>query len=274
MITVLFSLLPALILSLFGGILATWIHLVNRPDKQVEILAIRLSWLALFLYFVWMVIITLYQKQLPFVTVGQLAAFFGFLIWAAHLYIQQKVRQGILVVPPVITVIAMILISMVIGVQPVKTPDIFGSLWVSFHISFAIAGVALIQGAGIHGLGYLILHRQIKKRNFGPLFSLMPSLGDLDRLRTLALLTGWLLVSFGIIGGIIRMALRTEYLKLLTSHVGIAILFWVIISVMAAANRFRWLSHHKLSGFSVILSTFILVLIIISIIVTYPGATG
>jgi HemX protein len=274
MIAVVFSLLPAIILVSFGGLLATWIHLVNRPDNKIETLATRISWIALFLYLAWMIILSVYQGQLPFVSIGQLLAFFGFLIWGAHIYVQRKVKQGILVIAPIITVIAMTLMSLIIGTQPVQVPDMFSSVWVSFHITFAVAGAVLVQGAGIHSLGYVILHRQIKQRKFGPLFTLLPSLEDLARLRTVAILTGWLLISFGMIGGIVWMGIRTEFFEILTGHLGIAIIFWIIISITAVANRFRWLSQYQLSGFSVILSAVILILIFVSIIVTYPGGSG
>jgi hypothetical protein len=135
--SVLFFLLPAVILAMYGGLLATWVHLANRPSSYIEKWALRISWFVLFIYFVWLFLLTIYQKQIPFVSEGQLASLVGFLIWAAHLYAQRRMNQGILVTLPVITVIFLILISLVLGAQPVETPEIFKGYWVSFHISFS-----------------------------------------------------------------------------------------------------------------------------------------
>jgi ABC-type uncharacterized transport system permease subunit len=268
---VLFSLLPAIIVAIFGGLLATWVHLANRPNGYIEKWALRISRFLLLIYFVWIFLLTFYQKQIPFVNVGQLTAFIGFLIWAAHLYSQRRLGQGILVILPILTVIILILSSLALGAQPVEIPDIFKGHVVSFHITFVMAGVALLLGAGVYGLGYLILHRQIKKRSFGPFFSMMPSLNDLDRLRSLTITSGWVLLTLGVLGGAIWMLIRSDLYEALSGHLGIAIVFWVIVSLMTAANRFRWLRQHQLAGFSALISAVMIVLIMMSIIVTYPG---
>lgn len=268
--TVLFSLLPAVILAIYGGLLATWVHLANRPNSYIQNWALRISWFALVIYFCWLFLLTVYQKQIPFVSEGQLAAFIGFLIWAAHLYAQRRMNQGILVTLPVIAVIFLILISLVLGAQPVEPHEIFKGYWVSIHIIFAMAGVALLLGAGVYGFGYLILHRQIKRRKFGPFFSLMPSLNDLNQLRSLTLLSGWILITVGVLGGATWMLIRKELFNALTGHLGIAIIFWGLISLMTLASKFRWLRQHQLAGFSALVSAIIIVLILMSVAITYP----
>jgi len=270
---ILFSLLPAVILAMYGGLLATWVHLANRPNSYIEKWALRISWFTLVVYFIWLLLLTIYQKQIPFVSEGQLAALIGFLIWAAHLYAQRRMNQGILVTLPVIAVIFLILVSLVLGAQPAEIPEIFKGHWVSVHISFAMAGVALLLGAGVYGFGYLILHRQIKRRRFGPFFSLMPSLNDLNRLRSLTLFAGWFLITIGVLGGATWLLMRKELYEALTGHLGIALIFWILISMMTLASKFRWLRQHQLAGFSAFISAVMIILILMSIMITYPGGT-
>ncbi len=268
---ILFSLLPAVIVAIYGALLATWVHLASHPNNFIEKLATRLSWISLLIYFFWLLLISIVQKQIPFTSIGQLAALIGFFIWGAHLYAQKRMKQGILVVLPVITVILLILFSLILGTQPTKTPEIFDGEWVSFHIAFTMAGVALLLGAGVYGFGYLVLHRQIKKRKFGPLFSLMPSLNDLNMLRSLTVSAGWLFVTLGTLFGSIWMLMRTELFDTLHDHLGIALFFWGIITLMTVASRFRWLKQRQLAGFSALLSAVMIALIIISMFITYPG---
>ncbi|UCE67627.1 MAG: cytochrome c biogenesis protein CcsA [Candidatus Zixiibacteriota bacterium] len=270
--SVLFSLLPAVILAIFGGLLATWLHLANRPNSYIEKWALKISWFSLFIYFTWLLLLTVHQKQFPFISAGQLAAFIGLLIWGAHLYAQRMMKQGILVVLPIITVIILILISLVLGAQPADVPDMFKGYWVSFHITFEMAGVALLLGAGVFGFGYLILHRQIKKRKFGPFFSMMPSLSDLNQLRSLTITSGWIFVTAGTLGGTIWILMREELYQALSGYLGIAIIFWGIVTLMTAASRFRWFRQHQLAGFSALISAVMIILIMMSIIITYPGS--
>lgn len=270
---ILFSLLPAVIVAMYGALLATWVHLASHPNKFIEKLATRLSWISLSVYFLWLLLISLVQNQIPFASIGQLAALIGFFIWAAHIYAQKRMKQGILIVLPVVTVIFLILLSLVLGTQPTETPEIFEGEWVSLHIAFTMAGVALLLGAGVYGFGYLVLHRQIKKRKFGPLFSLMPSLNDLNMLRSLTVSAGWLFVTLGILFGSIWMLMRTELFDILRNHLGIALFSWGIITLMALASRFRWLKQRQLAGFSALLSVIMIVLIIMSMFITYLGWT-
>jgi ABC-type uncharacterized transport system permease subunit len=269
-LNILFDLLPAFIVAMYGGLLATWAHLANRPNSHIEKWAMRISWSVLVLYFAWLLLLTVYQRQIPFINVGQLAAFIGFLIWASHLYAQSRIRQGILAVLPILAAAALVMISLVMGAEPVEIPGILKGYWVSIHITLAMAGVALLLGAGVYGFGYLILHRQIKRRSFGPFFSMMPSLNDLNRLRSVTVTSGWIFVTIGVIGGVIWMLINSNLYRAFSSHLGIAVVFWVVVSLMAAASRFRWLGQHRLAGFSALISALMIILIMMSIAVTYP----
>lgn len=273
MLSVLNLLIPSLTLAAYGGLLATWVHLANHPDKYTEKWANRISWFSFGLYFIWILLLSIYQKQIPFITEGQLAALLGFLIWTAHLYVQRKIKQGILVVLPLMAVVIMILISIILGTDYTDPPEMFRGFWAGLHITFSMSGVALLLGTGVYGLGYLVLHHRIKKRKFGPFYSLMPSLGDLSYLRSITLITGWILITMGMVAGAIWMLKRTDFYSLLRGHLGIALIFWAAISIVSAASKFKLLRQRKLAAFSVFLSAVIFMLIIISIIVTYPGAT-
>ncbi len=272
MLSVLNLLIPSLTLAAYGGLLATWVHLANHPDKYTEKWANRISWFSFGLYFIWIFLLSIYQKQIPFITEGQLAALLGFFIWTAHLYVHRKIKQGILVVLPLMAVVTMILISIILGTQYTVPPEMFRGFWVGLHITFSMGGVALLLGTGVYGLGYLVLHHRIKNRKFGPFYSLMPSLGDLSYLRSITLAAGWILITMGMAAGAIWMLKRTDFYSLLKGHLGIALIFWAAISIVSATSKFKLLRQRKLAAFSVVLSAVIFVLIVISIIVTYPEA--
>jgi ABC-type uncharacterized transport system permease subunit len=267
-----FSVFPALMLLLYGGLVATWIHLVREPDGHIESVALRIGWVVLALYLIWMVLITTAQNQVPVATIGQLAAFLGFLVWASQSYVQLRVRQRLLVILPLTAVVLLIFIGVVAGVAPSATPKAILGMGAAFHITLSLAAVAMLLGSGVFGAGALILHRQIAHRAFGPLFSSLPSLDEMNRLRAEAVNVGWLLITVSLASAVVWMRFFRTESKIMESHLHPMLTLWVIVTALAAAARFKWLGKHRLAAASVILAGLVLALILVSILEFFAGA--
>ncbi len=267
-----YSLFPALLLLLYSGLVTTWIHLAHRPDGHIEDVANRFGWVMLALYLVWIALISIWQSQLPIQTIGQLAAFLGFLVWAGQSYVHTRIRQRLLAILPVGAVIALIFIALVGGVQPTNTPKAVQGLGAAFHISLSMAGVAMLLGSGVYGTGALILHRQLAHRTFGPFFSSLPSLEDMNRLRSIAIYVGWLLITVSLASAIVWTAIFRPGTDLIVSHLHPMLLLWAIVSLLAMSARFNWLRQHRLSWLSVLLAALVLILVLVSVIEFFAGA--
>lgn len=76
-----------------------------------------------------------------------------------------------------------------------------GALWSHLHVLLASAGLALVGVAGASGLLYLAHHRRIKAKRRGGLAAGLPSLEALDRVNTVSLGLGFLLLSLGVLSG-------------------------------------------------------------------------
>ena len=266
-----YSLLPALLLLIYGGLLAMWLQLAGRPDQQLEQRAIRAGWLALAMYALWMALMTVAQRQIPVLTVGQLLAFLGLLIWADQTYVQQRIRQRLLVILPLAAVILMLLSSIVIGFKPNGHAAALHSWWSALHISLSLAGVAMLLGSGVYGAGAMILHRQITRREFGPLFNALPPLGDMNRLRSIALYLGWWLVTLSLASSISWMIIERSGSPSFFTHLHAAFGLWLVVSVLALSERKHWLGQHRQARFAVALSALILVLVMASVIEMFVG---
>jgi ABC-type uncharacterized transport system permease subunit len=142
----------------------------------------------------------------------------------------------------------------------------------AFHITLSLAAVAMLLGAGVFGAGALILHRRIARREFGPLFSSLPSLDEMHRLRGEAIFVGWLLITVSLASAVVWMRFFRTDSKIMESHLHPMLTLWAIVSALAAADRFRWLTKHRLAILSVILAALVMALILVSIIEFFAGA--
>ena len=266
-----YSLLPALLLLTYGALLAMWLQLAGRPDQQLERRAVRAGWLAIGVYGLWMLLITVNQHQVPVLTVGQLMAFLGLLIWAEQIYIHHRVRQRLLIALPLATVILLLLAAITIGFKPNGQLDALRTWWSALHITLSLAGVAMLLGGGVYGAGAMILHRQLTRREFGQFFSALPPLGDMNRLRSITLYVGWLLITLSLASSITWMLIERAGDPTSFTHLHAMIGLWLVISVLALCERRNWLGQHRQARLSVALSALILLIVLASVIEIFVG---
>ncbi|MGB5984049.1 MAG: c-type cytochrome biogenesis protein CcsB [Desulfobacterales bacterium] len=87
--------------------------------------------------------------------------------------------------------------------QPVVAQPIFNSFWVVFHIVAVFAGEAAFALACGIGILYLLQENAIKSKNHGYFFKRLPSLELLDSAGYTCLVTGFSLLTVGLITGFI-----------------------------------------------------------------------
>jgi ABC-type uncharacterized transport system permease subunit len=268
---IVYSLLPALLVLVYSGLLAMWLQLAGRPDQQLERRAVRAGWAALALYAIWMALVSLQQRQVPVLTVGQLLAFLGLLIWADQTYVQHRIRQRLLVVLPLITVILLLLAAVVVGIHPNTHPKAMSGPWSAFHITLSLAGVAMLLGSGVFGAGAMILHRQITHRAFGPLFGALPPLGDMNRLRSFALYVGWWMITISLASSIVYMIIANAGAPIFFAHLHVMFGLWLVISVLTLSEKRNWLGQYRQARMSVVLSALILLMVMASVVQMFLG---
>ncbi len=75
------------------------------------------------------------------------------------------------------------------------------SLWVTVHVIAMLLGYGLLAVTFLGGVLYLVQDRQLRIKNLGPVFKRLPSLSRLDQLCQGALLSGFTLMTVGLILG-------------------------------------------------------------------------
>ena len=266
----LYLVMPQLLLLLFGILLGVWGILLRRADLGLEIAAIRIGRIGAVLLVVWLVAVTIMQRQLPMLSPGQLAFFLAGLVWFGQCYVQHRVDQRLFAVLPLLGVVGLMVFGMAVGLRPrAVTASLLGPGAAS-HVVLSLAGVALLLGCGVFGAGHAILDWHIRRRRFDAWFQRLPSLGDLDRLRRLTLATGWALVTVSLVSALIWSVLRSEG-ETVVSHLHPMILLGFVLTVLVAADRFRWLSASKLAVSCMAMSAVVLVLLCISVVEIFHG---
>lgn len=130
-------------------------------------------------------------------------------------------------------------------------------LWSHLHVLLASGGLALLGVAGAAGLLYLIHHRAIKRHRAAP-HSALPSLESLDRANALALALGFLLLSLGVVTGVLWVETREGRLWPGGLHANATLLVWLayaglVLARFGAGGSARLSALGSAAGFALLL---------------------
>lgn len=190
-------------LALFFELLATYGFIVYLIKQKKWIF--RTSYWVLFAGFLCHTVFLGHQYYLlgavPVLTFKSALAFFSWSIICAYLIFQLKFRLMVLgsFIAPLAAFLMVISSTMRWVNGPVR-PE-FKSLWLTFHIGTAFMGNGMFALTFLVAIMYLILEYQIKNKNFGPLYSRLPSLATLDSINHQTLVYGFTLLTVGMITG-------------------------------------------------------------------------
>jgi ABC-type transport system involved in cytochrome c biogenesis permease subunit len=116
-----------------------------------------------------------------------------------------------------------------------KSGETGSALWSHLHVLLASGGLALLGVAGAAGVLYLIHHRALKLHRVGPR-SALPSLENLDRANTLASALGFLLLSLGVVTGVLWVETREGRLWPGGLHANATLAVWTLYAALTAAR--------------------------------------
>jgi ABC-type transport system involved in cytochrome c biogenesis permease subunit len=118
--------------------------------------------------------------------------------------------------------------------------DAAGSaLWSHLHVLLASGGLALLGVAGAAGVLYLVHHRALKRKHPVGMPSALPSLENLDRANALASALGFLLLSLGVLTGVLWVETREGRLWPGGLHANAALAVWIVYAALIAARAGR-----------------------------------
>jgi ABC-type transport system involved in cytochrome c biogenesis permease subunit len=264
----------AMLLSLFltSCLIVGWVIYIFRPAVKLEELLNNTGYALLLIFLITITLITIYQQQIPILNPGQVVLFLAGMTWFGHCTLQVSIKQKVLSLLPLGTILILIITSICLGIETrdISFEPLFG-IRSAIHVSFAMLGLSMLIGSGIFASGYLLMNRQLKTHNFGVWFKHLPSLMDMNRLRTHSLCYGWIAITLLIIIASVWTLLTPSSSHVIPSHVHPTVLIWVITGVLGAANRYRWLKTYILASLSLATSVLVLALLFVSLIEFFSG---
>jgi cytochrome c-type biogenesis protein CcsB len=148
------------------------------------------------------------------------------------------------------------------GAGALPVPAVLHSVWLPVHVLLAIVGDALFAIAFSASLLYLVQERRLKGRRGRGTFRHLPSLEALDRVSHRCLVWGLILLTLGIVTGIVwaHEVWGEPWLmdpKLLFTGAIWALYMVLLQGRMTAGWRGRWAAQLTVAGFAVLVLSFV-----------------
>jgi ABC-type transport system involved in cytochrome c biogenesis permease subunit len=109
-------------------------------------------------------------------------------------------------------------------------------IWSHVHVLLASAGLALLAVAGVAGALYVARHRNLKSKRPSAVRLPLPSLEALDRVNVLSLVVGFLLLSLGVVTGVLWTHAVDGRLWPGTPHANATLVAWLLLAALVAAR--------------------------------------
>ncbi|MGA3113672.1 MAG: cytochrome c biogenesis protein CcsA [Syntrophobacteraceae bacterium] len=200
--------------------------------------------------------------HLPAVTIQESLSLFAWVFVVTYLILQIRLQLRILgsFVSPLAVVF--MLSSSLLPSQMTLKSEFFKSGWVIVHVASLFLANALFALAFSVGVMYLLQERHIKKKDFGFLYERLPSLERLDSIAHYCIMSGFPLMTVGLITGFAYAAIVRHSPWNWNPKEILSLVTWIIYAVLVherlavgwRGRRAAWLS---ILGFSATLLTFV-----------------
>jgi cytochrome c-type biogenesis protein CcsB len=195
-------------------------------------------------------------------SIQEALSFFAWVFVVTYLLIQLRLKLRILgsFVSPL--AVLFMLLSRLLPTQFIPKSGVFQSGWVIIHVATLFLANALFALAFGVGIMYLLQERHIKRKDFGYLYSRLPSLDRLDHINYICLIFGFPLMTAGLVTGFAYASSiwpspwswdPKEIFALITWFI-YAILLHERLAVGWRGRKAAWLA---ILGFSAVLTTFL-----------------
>ncbi len=257
----------ATICYLFGTV--GYLVYLFRDRKQLH----RISWTIMLVGVLFhgaaLIMRTVQTGHLPLTTVQEDLSVFAFVFVLTYLIVQIRLQLRILgsFVSPLAVVF--MISSTILPSQIMIKSESFKSGWIILHVATLFFANALFALAFSLGVMYLLQERYIKRKNFGFLYERLPPLERIDSIAHCCLISGFPLMTAGLITGFAYAALVWHSTWNWDPKEILSLVTWIIYAVLVherltvgwRGRRAAWLS---IIGFSATLLTFVVANLLLS----------
>jgi ABC-type uncharacterized transport system permease subunit len=230
----LFYLVPALYVAAF----AIYILVFLRDHATPKRLARPVLVVAVLANLIYITTFTTHFGHIPMVTVHQVLGNVGFAVAATYLWVQSRTQtpySG----PFVLSLVVLCqLVSLVNPRLDHEVPEVLNSLMFSVHVSNAVLGYSALALAGIYGLVYLLLYKEMRIKRFGLFFHRLPPLAVLDQMNFYAAAVGFVFLTVAIATGI-TWAVHVYRDQILDPKLVVGVITWLFYGATVFGRRYR-----------------------------------
>ena len=208
--------------------------------------------------------------QIPIVGPTSAISTFVWLLAIAYLYIEMSTEEramGVFILPLLVGLQAIpAFVSTVTTPGAVLRGPLFG-----LHVSSLMFAYASFALAGVIGITYALLFKEIKAKHLGFFYTRLPSLQILDQMNQTAIVIGWVFLTLGLLAGAAYAAQvktyagvdpRVQAMSLYDPKIFVALVCWAVYSFeVFAARRIGWggrrTAYLSAVGFAIVLLNFV-----------------
>jgi ABC-type transport system involved in cytochrome c biogenesis permease subunit len=190
--------------------------------------------------------VTMDVGHLPITNASSAIATFVWLLVLAYLYIEMTTDEramGTFIMPLAVVLQA---ISAIRPEVEARAAVLQGPLF-GIHVSSLLFAYASFALAGVIGITYVLLFKEIKAKHLGFFYTRLPSLQVLDTMNHRAIAVGWVFLSVGLIVGFVWAAQapgydpRVQAMSVQDPKIAVALVCWAVYSFeVFAVRRIGW----------------------------------
>ena len=171
----------------------------EKEDLRIPVRSLAVVTAAIHLFYIAQMVWSV--PRLPLASPLEAVTFTAFVLTATYVFIHYTSKEsgtGLFLYP----VIFILQIVAALFLEPVESFNpILASPYFALHTVPSILGYAAFLIAMKYGMMYLLMYSQIKSRKIGNIFRKIPDLDGLDKLNTKAVITGFTLLTIGVVSG-------------------------------------------------------------------------
>ncbi|MFC1513390.1 inner membrane protein YpjD [candidate division KSB1 bacterium] len=180
--------------------------LFRSKNTDLNIPARSFAVVTILLHIVYIMYIVVTFHRLPLASVFEALSFTALVLTVTYIFIQYTSKEngtGFFIFPIIFVLQTVSAFNLKTIVPLSEINPVLASPYFAMHTVPSILGYASFLISMKYSLMYLLMHSQIKARHFGLLYEKIPNLDGLDKLNKKAIITGFTLLSIGILTGLL-----------------------------------------------------------------------
>ena len=153
----------------------------------------------------------------------------------------------VLIISFLFQLVSTILIREMANVNPVLRSNLLG-----FHVASALLGYSAFAISAVYGFLYIMLYHHIKSNRFGVIYDNLPDLEKLERMATVSVITGFVLLTVAICVGVVWLPRAFEHYSYFDPKLVGTVAIWLMYGVGLAAKRTIGWQGRKIMVLSII----------------------